>query len=118
MRVPAPPEGAGIAHEKMALHERPAVTVTCLARADGGTVADVRLAVGSVGNRPFRASDAEAALRGAAVDDLEAALAAAAEAAAAQANAVEDANGSVEYKRQLVRVLTARCVRSAVRRAA
>jgi CO/xanthine dehydrogenase FAD-binding subunit len=44
-------------------------------------------------------------------------LASAAEAAAAQSDPVEDANGSVEYKRQLVRVLTKRCVRNAVQRA-
>jgi aerobic carbon-monoxide dehydrogenase medium subunit len=117
VRVPAPPQDAGIAHEKMSLYERPAVTVTCWARLDGGAVADARLAVGSVGNRPFRASDAEAALAGAAVDALDGALASASEAASAQANPVEDANGSVEYKRQLVRVLTARCVRNAVQRA-
>ena len=93
------------------------VTVTCGARVAGGAVAEARLAVGSVGNRPLRASDAEAALAGAAVDALDGPLADAAEAAAAQADPVEDANGSVEYKRQLVRVLAARCVGRAVQRA-
>jgi carbon-monoxide dehydrogenase medium subunit len=117
VRVPAPPQATGIAHEKMSLYERPAVTVTCLVRLDGGVLADVRLAVGSVGNRPFRAGDAEAALAGAATDDLDGVLASAAEAAAAESDPVEDANGSVEYKRQLVRVLTKRCVRNAVQRA-
>jgi aerobic carbon-monoxide dehydrogenase medium subunit len=117
VRVPAPPRGAGIAHEKMSLYERPAVTVTCLVRPDGGVMAEARIAVGSVGNRPFRADDAEAALVGTAVDELDGPLDVAAEAAAAQSDPVEDANGSVEYKRQLVRVLTKRCVRNAVQRA-
>lgn len=117
VRVPAPPQGTGIAHEKMSLYERPAVTVTCLVRLHGGALADARLAVGSVGNRPFRASDAEAALVGTAAEELDGPLASAAEAAAAQSEPVEDANGSVEYKRQLVRVLTKRCVRNAVQRA-
>jgi aerobic carbon-monoxide dehydrogenase medium subunit len=117
VRIPAPPHGTGIAHEKMSLYERPAVTVTCLVRLDGDVLADARLAVGSVGNRPLRASDAEAALAGTAVDELDGPLASAAEAAAAQSDPVEDANGSVEYKRQLVRVLTKRCVRNAVQRA-
>jgi aerobic carbon-monoxide dehydrogenase medium subunit len=117
VRVPAPPPRAGIAHEKISLYERPAVTVTCLVRLDGGVLAHARLAVGSVGNRPFRAGDAEAALAGAAVDVLDGPLASAAEAAAAQGDPVEDANGSVEYKRQLVRVLTERCVRNAVQHA-
>ena len=117
VRVPEPGWGTGIAHEKMSLHERPAVTVTCVARVEGGRVVSVRLAVGSVGTRPQRAGDAEAALAGAAADALDGSVARAAEAAADECDPVEDANGSVEYKRQLVRVLTARCVRAAVERA-
>jgi carbon-monoxide dehydrogenase medium subunit len=117
VRLPDPGAGVGIAHEKLSLHERPAVTVTCLARLDDGRVSSARVAVGSVGNRPQRALDAEAALVGAAPDALDAPLAAAAEAAAEAGDPVEDANGSVEYKRQLVRVLVGRCARAAVERA-
>jgi CO/xanthine dehydrogenase FAD-binding subunit len=73
--------------------------------------------VGSVGNRPARALDAEDALAGAAAGELDARVSDAAEAAAAAAEPVEDGNGSVEYKRQLVRVLVTRCVRTAVERA-
>jgi aerobic carbon-monoxide dehydrogenase medium subunit len=116
VRVPDT-RAAGIAHEKLSLHERPAVTVTCLIRVEAGEVASARVAVGAVGNRPQRAPDAEAELVGAATDGLEDRVSAAAEAAAAAADPVEDANGSIEYKRQLVRVLVARCVRSAVDRA-
>ena len=115
--MPEPGAGAGIAHEKMSLHERPAVTVTCLARVDDGQVTSARVAVGSVGNRPQRALDAEAALVGAACGCARRSRATAAEAAAEAADPVEDANGSVEYKRQLVRVLVARCARTAVERA-
>jgi aerobic carbon-monoxide dehydrogenase medium subunit len=117
VRVPAPPAGAGIAHEKMSLHERPAVTVTCLARVDDGQVSSARLAVGSVGNRPQRALEAEAALVGAPANALGGRPLAVAEAAAEAADPVEDANGSVDYKRQLVRVLVERSVRSAVEQA-
>jgi carbon-monoxide dehydrogenase medium subunit len=117
VRLPDPGAGVGIAHEKLSLHERPAVTVTCLARVDDGRVSSARVAVGSVGNRPQLALDAEAALAGAAPDALDAPLEAAAEAAAEAADPVEDANGSVEYKRQLVRVLVGRCARAAVERA-
>lgn len=116
IRVPEVHADTGIAHEKMSLHERPAVTVTCVARVQDGQVASVRIAVGSVGNRPIRAVDAEAALTGARVDGFEAPLADAAEAAAAGAEPVEDANGSVEYKRQLVRALVARTARTAIER--
>jgi carbon-monoxide dehydrogenase medium subunit len=117
VRVPYTGPGAGIAHDKMSLHERPAVTVACLARVEGGQIRSARVAVGSVGNRPGRALDAEAALTGAPADGLDAWAAEAADAAAEAAEPVEDANGSVEYKRQLVRVLTVRCVREAVERA-
>lgn len=117
VRVPVPGAGVGIAHEKMSLHERPAVTVTCLARLEDDQVLSARVAVGSVGNRPQRALDAEAALVGGSADDVGARSSAAAEAAAEAAEPVEDANGSVEYKRQLVRVLVARCAGAAIERA-
>jgi CO/xanthine dehydrogenase FAD-binding subunit len=63
-----------------------------------------------------RLSRAEEALIGAGVSD-DGALSACGEAAAAQAEPVEDANGSVEYKRQLVRVLCGRCARAALEEA-
>jgi aerobic carbon-monoxide dehydrogenase medium subunit len=117
VRLPDVGRGAGIAHEKMSLHERPAVTVTCVASVVDGQVSSARLAVGSVGNRPQRALEAEATLVGAPADGLDGRESAAAEAAAEAADPVEDANGSVDYKRQLVRVLVKRCVRSAVEQA-
>ena len=46
VEVPEPPADAAIVHRKLALHERPAVTVTCLARVEGGRVAEARVAVG------------------------------------------------------------------------
>lgn len=118
VRVPEPPPGAGIAHEKLSLHERPAITVTCIASIEDREIKSVRLAVGAVGNRPLRLRDSEAELVGASVDALDRPIAAAAESAAEAAEPVEDANGSVEYKRQLVRVLVARCGREAVVRGA
>lgn len=115
VRIPEPPAGAGVAHAKLAFRERPAVTVTCLARRDAGDVVEVRLAVGSVGVRPVRVPEAERALLGAAGDR---ALAEAGEAAAAASTPVADANGSVEYKRNLVRVLVGRTFRRALELAA
>lgn len=118
IRVPELPAGAAIAHRKLALHERPAITVACRARVEAGAVGEARLAVGSVGNVPLRVHEAEGALAGAPADGLDRALAEAAEAAAAGARPMEDANGSVEYKRQLVRVLSARVAREAIEGAA
>jgi len=111
--IPLPAAGSSIVHRKLAFHERPAATVTCLTRVAQGSFEDVRIAVGSVGPRPVRATDAEDALQGKAAADPSA-LETAATLAAQAAQAVADANGSVEYKQNLVRVLVERCLRDAV----
>jgi carbon-monoxide dehydrogenase medium subunit len=108
VRIPVPAPGTAIAHRKLAFHERPAATVACAIRVDGGAVAEARIAVGSVGARAVRATAAETALTGSAVDDA-AAVEEAAALAAEASGAVDDANGSAAYKEQLVRVLVARC---------
>jgi carbon-monoxide dehydrogenase medium subunit len=108
IRIPAPAEGTRVVHRKLRFHERPAVTVTCAVRSEDGAVADARIAVGSVGAVPVRAAEAERLLLGG-----EPVAAASLEAAAA-AGAVEDANGSVEYKENLVRVLVERALREAL----
>jgi carbon-monoxide dehydrogenase medium subunit len=110
IRVPAAGAGTGIAHHKLAFRERPAATVAAWVRTSGGRIAAARIAVGSVGPRALRASQAEQLLTsGAPLEEV-------AGAAAEASGAVEDADGSVEYKRQLVRVLVGRAVRDALRR--
>ncbi|HEX6662055.1 MAG TPA: FAD binding domain-containing protein [Gaiellaceae bacterium] len=108
VRIPVPAAGTAVAHRKLAFHERPAATVACAVRVDDGAVAEARIAVGSVGARALRATDAERSLTGRRVDDA-AAIAEAAGLAAEASEAFDDANGSAEYKQQLVRVLVARC---------
>jgi len=108
VRIPVPPAGTRIVHRKLAFHERPAATVACAVRVEGGMIAEARLAVGSVGPRAVAWT-----VDGFAVEDADA-LRTAAEFAAETAGAVEDANGSVEYKEQLVRVLVERSVREAL----
>jgi carbon-monoxide dehydrogenase medium subunit len=115
VRIPMPPAGAAVAHAKFAFHERPTATVTCLASVVDGRVAEARVAVGSVGARPVRAPAAEQALTGAPVEELGEGLLGEAGGRAAEAAApVDDANGSSEYKAQLVRVLVDRTFRQAV----
>lgn len=115
IEVPAVPAGAGTSHQRFAFHERPAVTVSCLARVRDGTIAEARVAIGSVGAAAVRVPEAEALLAGLAADDPDpAVLAEAGRIAAAVSDPVEDANGSVEYKRHLVGVLVGRGLRSAV----
>lgn len=115
IEVPALPAGSGMAHLRFAFHERPAVTVSCLAQVVDGRIAAARIAVGSVGVSPVRVPNGEVLLA-----DLDAAhpdpsaLAAAGQAAADASDPVADSNGSAEYKRHLVGVLVGRAVRAAV----
>jgi carbon-monoxide dehydrogenase medium subunit len=113
IRVPLPLPGTSIVHRKFAFHERPAATVTCAARVVDGAIADARVSVGSVGNVAVRAGEAEALLVGARADDDQALIAASASAAAV-CNAVDDANGSAEYKAHLVEVMVGRAFREAL----
>jgi aerobic carbon-monoxide dehydrogenase medium subunit len=112
IRIPVPPPGLGIVHEKIALHERPAATVTVALREEAGILSDVRIAVGSVGPRALRVQEAERILTGSHASD-DAAVEEAAGAAAVAAQPVEDGNGSAEYKANLVQVLVTRCVAQA-----
>jgi carbon-monoxide dehydrogenase medium subunit len=115
VRIPLPPPGHAVVYEKFAFHERPSATVCCLARVTGGRVAEARVAIGAVGDRPVRAGEAELLLAGLdATRPDERALDEAAAAAAEAAEPVEDLNGSVDYKENLVRVLVRRAVRRAL----
>ena len=118
IRIPTPPARSGGAYVKL---ERKvgdfataAVAVQLTLGADG---ACQRVGIGltNVGSMPIQATAAEAALRGRRPDA--AAITAAAQAAAAASDPSADLRGSVEYKRDLVRVLTARALRKALERA-
>ena len=115
VRIQELPAGAALVHRKLAFHERPAVTVSCVVRVEDGRVAEARVAVGSVGVVPVRATAAETLLLGSPGD---AEVDAAGEAAAEASGPVADLNGSVEYKRNLVRVLVGRTFREALGRVA
>ncbi len=119
IRVPALGAGAAMTHVKFSFHERPAATIACLVRGDAGHIAEARIAVGSVGAVPVRVPEAERDLVGADLALAEDAVVHAAGAlAAAAAEPEEDANGSAEYKRDLVSVLVGRCLRETAARAA
>ena len=119
LRIPTPPAGSGGAYVKL---ERKvgdyavAGAAVQLSLAEDGTVATAGVGLTNLGFAPIRATAAEEALTGAAVDDDDA-LAAAAQAAADHADPVEDRRGSVEYKKNMARVLTARAIRTALARA-
>jgi len=118
VRVPAPKPGSGGAYVKM---ERKvgdfatAAVAVQLTLGAGGVCEQVGIGLTNVGSVPIKAVKAEAALKGKRPDD--AAIKQAAQLAAEAAQPSEDLRGSVEYKKDLVRVLTGRALRKAIERA-
>ena len=118
IRVPVPTERSGGAYlkleRKVGDFATAAVAVQVTLRADG---ACERAGIGltNVGLTPIKAEKAEAALIGRRLDDK--VIAQAAQLAAGAAEPAADLRGSVEYKRDLVRVLTGRALRTALARA-
>ena len=81
----------------------------------GGLITDVGIGLTAVGAARFVAAEAEEFLRGRAADEQT--FARAGEIAAEHCRPASDQRGPAEYKRHLVRELTARVLRTAVRRA-
>ena len=81
----------------------------------GGACEQAGIGLTNVGLTPIKAERAESALQGKRPDD--ATIAQAAQLAADASQPSEDLRGSVEYKKDLVRVLTARAIRKALERA-
>jgi carbon-monoxide dehydrogenase medium subunit len=118
VRVPTPKPGSGGAYVKM---ERKvgdfatAAVAVQLTLGANGTCEQVGIGLTNVGSVPIKAEKAEAALKGKRPD--EAVIKQAAQLAAEAARPSADLRGSVEYKKDLVRVLTGRALRKAIERA-
>src|SRR5437879_2079564 len=118
IRVPIPPARSGGAYLKL---ERKvgdfatAAVAVQLTLAASGACDHVGIGLTSVGLTALQATRAEAALKGTRPDH--APIKHAAQLAAEAAQPSEDLRGSVEYKRDMVRVLTARALRKALERA-
>jgi carbon-monoxide dehydrogenase medium subunit len=118
VRIPVPPSRSGGAYLKL---ERKvgdfatagvAVQVTLAPR---GTCERVGIGLTNVGPTPIKARRAEESLQGRRPDD--GAIAQAARLASEECQPTSDFRGPAEYKRDLVRVLTARALRKALTRA-
>jgi len=118
IRIPIPPPSSGGAYLKL---ERKvgdyatagvAVQITLTA---SGACARAGIGLTNVGFTPLKASKAEAFLKGKALD--ESTIKKASELAAGESQPAEDIRGSADYKRDLVRVLTARALNLALSRA-
>ncbi|MGF7159361.1 carbon-monoxide dehydrogenase medium subunit [Rhodoligotrophos appendicifer] len=90
----------------------PALGVAVSLDLDGDTIRDARIVVSAATERPTRMTEAEAAVRGAAIGD--ALFREAGERAAGEAEVMSDTRGSAPYKQQLVRVFTGRALAKAV----
>jgi aerobic carbon-monoxide dehydrogenase medium subunit len=113
VRVPAP-NGWGFGYQKFNRRREDwaMVGVCALVRKAGdGSCEDVRIGLTNMGSTPLRASAAEEALRGGALDAD--ALAAAAEQAAEGTEPPGDLNATPEYKKHLARVLCRRALEDA-----
>ncbi|MEA2976288.1 MAG: aerobic carbon-monoxide dehydrogenase medium subunit [Alphaproteobacteria bacterium] len=80
-------------------------------RLQDGVISEPRIGVGGAESRPRRIAEAEAALKGRAPGD--ATFRAAADAADAAVDPIEDMNTSAEYRRDLVRAMTRRALEQA-----
>jgi carbon-monoxide dehydrogenase medium subunit len=119
IRIPAARDGEGRAYGKFAFFERPAASVAVRLTVRDGAIDEATVAVGSLTEVPEIVEAAGAALIGAstrAPGDLDRAVNAAA-AAFGSLDAIEDLNGSADYKRHLAGVLLASTTRAAVQEA-
>ena len=105
--------GWGAHYEKFVRvsHQWSIVAVAATVRADGGTLAEAKVALANMGATPLRAKATEAALTGQPATD--AAVRAAAASAADGTNPPSDLNGDADYRRHLATVLTRRAVLAA-----
>lgn len=96
-----------------AIHDWPALGISIAVTVQEGRFKDARLVLSAAVDRPTRLFAAEAALEGG--NDIEAAITAAALAAAIDVEMESDARGSVDFKKQLLRVHLTRALRNLVR---
>lgn len=118
IKVPTPPPRSGGAYLKLERKVGDFATVAVAAQitlSGDGTFQRAGLGLTNVGPTPIRAARAERALTGKRPEP--ATIAEAARLAMEESRPTADTRGSVEYKRDLVRVLTTRALRRALERA-
>jgi len=120
LHIPAPAPRTGACYERhtpRAEMDIAVVGVAALVTLEPGRdlIREARIALGAVAPTPVRAREAEASLAG--QPSSEEAFQKAAELAVNAASPISDVRGSAAFRRHLVRVMTARCLRRAVERA-
>jgi carbon-monoxide dehydrogenase medium subunit len=114
LRIPAPGATRAVYFKVTAgsADDWPALGVAVALTAEGSRVKSARIVVSAATAKATRLKAAEQALIGADVNEKT--LQKVAEAAAAEADIIADLRGSASYKRELLRVYTARTVRAAI----
>ena len=118
IKIPVPPPRSGGAYLKLERKVGDYATAGVAAQItldDAGTCKKAGIGLTNVGMTPIKAKQTEAFLTGKQLDD--ATIQQAAELAASESEPIDDIRGSAEYKRDLVRVLTARALTAALSRA-
>jgi carbon-monoxide dehydrogenase medium subunit len=115
LRLPPPPgrRGWGYARRTRTVIDIALVSSCVVIQASNGVCEDVRVSLGAVGPTPLRATQAEAVLRG--QQPSAALLAQASRLAAEEARPISDVRCSAEYRKDMVEVLSKRCLESALR---
>lgn len=116
IELPAQPAGAGWSYHKLANQASGYALVgvaVLLVVGDDGCISDARIGGTGMAATPWRATEAEAALNGAAADD-DAAITAAANLVDLDVEALDDLHGSAEYRRRVARGLARRAMQEAV----
>jgi carbon-monoxide dehydrogenase medium subunit len=117
IRIPRPGKSSGGAYLKIErkVGDYAVAAVAVQLELAGAAIQAIRIGLTNVSSVPMRAKHAEAALAG--KQPTDAVLEAAGKAAAAECDPSADLRGQIDYKRDLVRVLTKRAVRRAIERA-
>lgn len=116
--APPPPPHTGKAylkHGRRRAMELATVGVAVSLTLEGDVCRQIRIVLGAVAPTPIRATEAEALLSDAPLDDIR--IEQAARAAMAEARPISDVRASADYRRDMVGVLTRRAIRQALAQA-
>ena len=118
LRLPVPATGTGAAYQRNTPRKQMDIAVVGVAVAltlSADAIEHARVALGAVAPTPLRAMSSEAALQGQPANDET--FAKAAEAATQDSTPITDIRASADYRRHLVKVMTARLLAEAANRA-
>jgi len=118
IRIPVPPPNSGGAYRKLERKVGDFATAAAavqLTLGGGGEIAQVGIGLTGMGDVAIKAIDAESYLKGKQAKPV--AVTEASRLAAAATEPTADRRGTVEYKREMARVLTERALRLAIQRA-